>query len=495
LAALSSRFESNKQLAGGAISALQLETSRWKRETDNSKRSVDQRLILVTLLVKLGVAAAVASALVRSKVFKNNLFREQRTVSQKIFLVLFAGLPFALGVVVRCSVRNFLAADLAFEAAVLIGVIAGRFAGVSAGILVSLPSALYGEPLNLPFNVLAGFAGGFLRNRISDYEAIWTFTPFIDLSIYRWIRRNVRRPSLDWQTSFLATAIVLSSLRIVVGHLFPRHFFFLDSSQWAVRLAIFAANVMCIAIPLKIFNNVRIEMKLEEQERALLRARMEALQSQINPHFLFNTLNSVSSLVRFDPDTARELIVKLANILRRLLRKTDAFVPLSEELDFIDDYLDIEVVRFGRDKLKFTKQLDPASLQVMVPSMLLQPLIENSIKHGLAPKIDGGRIHLRSSLEKNLLIIEVEDDGVGMGAAHLLETPSGLGGTGIGMANVMERLKVLYGDAAGMSIDSRTGVGTLVRLRIPVLQTLERAPAKGLTAAVTAAHYETRSST
>ena len=117
-----------------------------------------------------------------------------------------------------------------------------------------------------------------------------------------------------------------------------------------------------------------------------MQARMEALQSQINPHFLFNTLNSVSSLVRFDPDTARELIVKLANILRRLLRKTDAFVPLSEEIQFIDDYLDIEVVRFGHDKLKVIKELDPLSLDMMVPSMLLQPLVENSIKHGLEPK-------------------------------------------------------------------------------------------------------------
>src|SRR5512143_1871404 len=112
---------------------------------------------------------------------------------------------------------------------------------------------------------------------------------------------------------------------------------------------------------------------------------MEALQSQSNPHFLFNTLNSVSSLVRFDPDTARQLIVKLANILRRLLRKGDAFVQLRDELEFIDDYLDIEVVRFGHDKLRVTKDMAPDSLDLLVPSMLLQPLVENSIKHGLSP--------------------------------------------------------------------------------------------------------------
>src|SRR6185437_16236147 len=125
----------------------------------------------------------------------------------------------------------------------------------------------------------------------------------------------------------------------------PRRIFALYSPNVWVKLAIYAGSVMAVAIALKVLNNVRIEMKLEQQERLLLQARMEALQSQINPHFLFNTLNSISSLVRFDPDTARVLIVKLANILRRLLRKTEAFLPLREELEFVDDFLAIEVVR------------------------------------------------------------------------------------------------------------------------------------------------------
>ncbi len=129
------------------------------------------------------------------------------------------------------------------------------------------------------------------------------------------------------------------------------------------------------------------------------------------------------------------------------------------------------MVRFGRNKLQVLKELDPASLEVMIPSMLLQPLVENSIKHGLSSKIGGGIIYLRSRLSDSQLIIEVEDDGVGMGSANLLERPTGLGGNGIGMANVAERLKVLYGDAAKMTIDSRDGNGTLVRLRLPVLET------------------------
>ena len=116
------------------------------------------------------------------------------------------------------------------------------------------------------------------------------------------------------------------------------------------------AAPMVVGIPLKIWNAIRIERKLEEQGRLLLEARLDALQRQINPHFLFNTLNSITSLVRSQPELAREMIVKLANILRVLLKDREAFVPFSEELAFTDDYLDIEVVRFG-EKLKVVKEI------------------------------------------------------------------------------------------------------------------------------------------
>src|SRR5262249_31714003 len=158
---------------------------------------------------------------------------------------------------------------------------------------------------------------------------------------------------------------------------------------------------------------------------------------------------SIASLVRFDPDAARELVVKLASILRRLLRQHEAFIQLREEVEFIDDYLDIEVARFGRDKLRVIKELEPATLDLLVPSMLLQPLVENAIKHGLSPKLDGGSITLRSRLVNDKLTIQVEDDGVGMAEAGAQPAPDAAS-MGIGMANVAERLSVLYGDAAQM---------------------------------------------
>jgi two-component system, LytTR family, sensor kinase len=447
---------------------------------------MEQRLILINLLIKLGVAAAVASSLVRSVEFKNLLFRDDRSLKQKIYLVLWIAGPLALGVWFRLSARSFLAGDLSFETAILLGVIGGRFTGVVGGALVSLPALLYGEWATLPFTVICGFVAGQLRNLTPDQEDIWSFSPFIDLSIYRMIRRNLPTPRrFDWQVMFFATIVALRFMHSELARFLPRATFSLESPKLWVEGLIYAASIIVIGTELKIWNSVRIQIKLEEQERLLLSARMEALQNQINPHFLFNTLNSVSSLVRFDPDTARELIIKLATILRRLLNSSDAFVPLREELEFIDNYLDIEVVRFGPDKLRIVKELEPASLDVMVPSMLLQPLIENSIKHGLASKIEEGRIFLRSRLTDSRLIIEVEDNGVGMGAANLLEKPTGFGGTGIGLANVAERLKVLYGDTARMTIDSHEGKGTLIRLRLPLLHSESSIPA---------AVYEERSS-
>jgi two-component system LytT family sensor kinase len=225
-------------------------------------------------------------------------------------------------------------------------------------------------------------------------------------------------------------------------------------------------------------------MKLEQQERLLLQARMEALQSQINPHFLFNTLNSISSLVRANPDSARDMIVKLGNILRRLLRKGDSFVPLREEFEFLDDYLDIEVTRFGRDKLRVVKELEAKSLDHLVPSMILQPLVENAVKHGFASKVECGSIYLRSRCAEHRLVIEVEDDGIGMP-----QGASAPAGTGIGMVNVSERLQVVYGDAAEISIESQPNRGTMIRLVLPILE------AEELGGSVVGAIYEERSST
>jgi two-component system LytT family sensor kinase len=306
-----------------------------------------------------------------------------------------------------------------------------------------------------------------------DPEDVWSFSPFVDLSIYRWVRRNLTRPRFDRQILLLTLIVVMQMVRMEIAKLYPHLLFVLNTRSWVVRLAIYACPAVVVGIPLKIWNAIQIEQKLEEQKRLVLEARLDALQRQINPHFLFNTLNSIGSLVRFQPEMAREMIVRLANILRALLRDHDSFVPFRDELAFTDDYLGIEVVRFGADKLRVEREIEPETLEVMVPSMVLQPLIENSIKHGLEPRLEGGTVTLRSRVQGGRLVVDVEDDGVGImparAAAVGAVTAQSRSGNGIGMKNVRERLEVLYGGEARFEVESRPGRGTRVTLEMPMM--------------------------
>jgi two-component system LytT family sensor kinase len=425
---------------------------------------VDHKLILITLLVKLGVAASVSSALARSRTFQRLLFADHRVPRQTLALMAFVLVPLALGVYVRLTVRNFLAADLSFETVTLLGLLLGPVWAMLAALAMAVPSTIRGEYLSAPFFCAVGLVSGIFGSWV-EKEEIWSFTPFVDLSLYRWVRRNLRKPKFDRQILLLFLIAGMEVVHDWISSRNPRHLFALDTDAWWLRILVWLCAPMVVAISLKMWNALRIELKLEEQKRLVLEARLDALQRQINPHFLFNTLNSIASLVRFRPDLAREMIVKLANLLRALLKDHDTYVPLREELSFTDDYLDIEVVRFGAEKLRVVKELDERTLDVLVPSILLQPLIENSIKHGLEPRIHGGTITIRSRKQEDSVIVEVEDDGVGI----VSKPPSVLRrtGAGIGMKNVQERLEVLYGNRARFTVVSRPGRGTLVSIEIP----------------------------
>jgi two-component system LytT family sensor kinase len=432
---------------------------------------VTDTLLLITLLVKLGVAAAAASALARSRTFQRLLFAEHRRRGQTAALVAFLLVPLTLGVWVRTKVPNFLAADISFETVILLGLLVGPGWAMLGGIVLSVPAVIHHEYLALPFNAALGLAAGLLGQFVEPDE-IWSFTPFIDLSLWRWVRRNLIKPRMDRQILMLFLIGVLEICREWLARNVPspngpRRLFALNTSNWGLQVVVWLCAPMVVGIALKVWNALRIELKLEEQKRLLLEARLDALQRQINPHFLFNTLNSIAALVRSQPELARELTVKLANILRALLKDHDTYVPLRDELRFTDDYLDIEVVRFGAHKLKVEKEIDPRTLDVLVPSILLQPLIENSIKHGLEPRINGGTVTLRSRIEGERVFIEVADDGVGI--VNRPATALRREGAGIGMKNVQERLEVLYGNLARFNVVSNPGRGTLVSIEIPAV--------------------------
>ena len=425
---------------------------------------MSDHLILITLLVKLGVMAAVASVLARVSSFRRLFFADLRRPRQTLALLAFFLIPLTLGVWIRIAVPNFLAADISFETIILLGLLLGPEWAVLGGVVLAAPAVYHHEYLALPFDAALGLAAGLL-GRFVEAEEIWSFTPFIDLSLYRWVRRNLIKPRIDRQFLMLFLILAAEAVRDWLSHAYPHRLFALLAGRLWIQALVWLCAPINVGIALKVWNALRIERKLEEQKRLLLEARLDALQRQINPHFLFNTLNSIASLVRRKPELAREMIVKLGNILRALLKEHDSYLPLSEELKFTDDYLDIEVVRFGADKLRVEKQIDERTLQVLVPSILLQPLIENSIKHGLEPRLKGGTVTLRSRLEGDRVRIEVANDGVGMGARPA--SALSRAGAGIGMKNVRERLEVLYGNQASFSVVSNPGRGTLVTIELP----------------------------
>ena len=431
-----------------------------------------EQLLLTTLVVKLAVMAALATMLGRYRRFRHILIFERRAWPDRLIFALSLGIPLAAGVASRLLL-NYAAADLTLEGSFLAGLIAGPYAGAAVGALVGIPPLGNGEFIALPFAVGCGFAGGGLRE-LCPKEAIWHFSPFVFTSLPRRAWQMVRSLQVDWQVVLLLAPIALELLRQLLGTRWNAYhgLFYLRPSSPSMMTVVLLATVLAVATPIKIWNNARIEHRLQEQEKLLLAAKIEALANQINPHFLFNTLASISSLVRTQPETARTLITKLSGLLRRLMRSTDHFVTLREELESIDEYLDIEVVRFG-PQLKVDKEISADTLDVIVPSMILQPLVENSIKHGLGRKVGEGRITIKTRLRAGHAIIEVHDDGVGMTEDRLEHA---LGG-GIGLSNVNERLRTIYGANYQLKLQSVPGAGTCASVEIPELTVPERVTA------------------
>lgn len=448
----------------GAAAAVQPKPVNWAKSNYNEHRVKDQ---LITLLVKVGVIAAIASFGVRSAAVKRMLLREERTLDQRIRLSFWFTVMFTPGEIIRILTPEYNALDLSLEGSLLAGLMGGYVSGMLAGILLALPAAVNGEYLAVPFYAAAGLGGGLLRDSASSPDDVWRFSPFPDVNLYRIFEPGRELRSAMFHAWFSVAVLATEFFRQALGREFGgRHLLFTVATwgdDFRLLLGAYASTYFCITIPVKVWNSTRNEVRLEEQSRLLLTARLDTLASQINPHFLFNTLNSIASLIRINPERARTMVVQLARIMRRRLRSQEHFSPLRDELDFIGDYLAIELERFG-DKLRVVREIDPAAADIPVPSMLLQPLVENSIKHGIAGRVEGGTITLRARRVGDRLTLEVGDDGVGMPEA--LQSPSS--GTGIGVSNVRERLQVLYRNDFTMAIDSHPGAGTRISLEMPV---------------------------
>ena len=430
--------------------------------------SADQYL-LTTLMVKLAVVAILATMLVRFPWFRRILLTEKRDWPERLIFAASLGIPLTAGVVARLLL-DYKAADLTLAGSFLAGLLAGPYAGAIVGVDGRHPGAVAGEWIALPVRG---------RVRVRRRRPARDLPEGSDLAL---LAALLHRPAPQ---GLAAGAPVPDR---VGGHpagradrardpaagprrplqspdqradLLPR-----AADARGCTALVILTTVLCVAIPIKIWNSARIEHRLQEQEKLLMAARVEALASQINPHFLFNTLTSISSLIRSQPETARMLIVKLSGLLRRLLRSQEHFVTLREELEAIDEYLDIE---------SGALRAEAADREVDRPR---QPRHRRSpacccsrwsrTRSSTACRRRSARAGSRSAacMQNGHAIIDVIDDGVGVNPANADRVKTG---AGIGLRNVNERLKVIYGANYQLQLDSVPGEGTCARIVIPEL--------------------------
>ncbi|MCU1291338.1 MAG: signal transduction histidine kinase, LytS [Bryobacterales bacterium] len=437
---------------------------------------------IAALLIKVAVATSIASILMRFARIQAILLQDERTVADRLQLAFIFSLLFGAGAEIRILSHNtYPALDLALEGSVMAGMLGGYVSALITGICVAIPDMFDSNYMSMPLYAAAGLVGALMHDMAPEKDDIWYFSPFVDLNLYRLLRQILRlnRNAIQRRVVERAAFNVTCNALVIVTELlrwglywlgFTQHgTFFLFAGKEPLTPAVLGASAVttlfAVSLPIRVWSSFRAERQLEMQRALLVEARLAALTNQINPHFLFNTLNSVATLIRIDPDRARSMVYKLSSILRRLLKKSENLSPLREEISFIDDYLAIEMIRFG-SKLRFSKDIEEAALDRLVPSMILQPIIENSIKHGLASKVEGGSIRLKAWVEDTQLHISIEDDGVGIPESKLgtvLER-------GVGVSNVNERLKVLFGSTYRLWIDSKEGNGTETLIIIPELE-------------------------
>lgn len=321
-----------------------------------------------------------------------------------------------------------------------------------------------GQPL---WALVCALLGGIVLRRVA-------------LPTYRALPPFLRTP-LDISVGLLGTGI--AAWATVVRFSLPYW-----ALRWreAVSLAV-VLLVLGLAITALVYTYRRLAAEVERREAQMaqlreagLHARLSALQAQINPHFLFNALNSLAELVHGDPDVAEDRVGDLAHLLRYSLRSSaSGLVSLDQELQAVDRYLNLERVRLG-DRLKVEVDVDPALRPALVPGLSLQPLVENAVRHAVASRPEGGTIRIAVEERGDQLRIAVEDDGPGLpeevrqrlasaasGEGLAAPAAAGTGGAGGGLANVQQRMMLSYAGAGGLSVSEPDGGGTRLELLLP----------------------------
>jgi len=339
----------------------------------------------------------------------------------------------------------------------------------------SFVAAVFYAPLwALPFALFFGtLIGGAWHVYVLCYEESLVFTLVIRLAIWmtgRWIAPLVVRrtgDSHDLPLGIVYTGVVLAASyasaalvqRLIVPDFLTGTHALLATGLWAL---LFAALFMGI-IYARLYYRRAVERaaQVERIRSELARAELRALRSQVNPHFLFNTLNSIAALIGENPAAAEDLTTRLADVFRYALASSrEETSRLGDELAFLRTYLAIERVRFG-ERLRIEEAIEPGLDDVPVPSLLFQPLVENAVRYGVSPRPEGGRVRLEVRREADRLSVTVADDGPGF-------TPGGPPrGSGVGLESVRERLR-LAGPPSALAIDTAPGRGARLTVTLPI---------------------------
>jgi two-component system, LytTR family, sensor kinase len=233
-----------------------------------------------------------------------------------------------------------------------------------------------------------------------------------------------------------------------------------------VLLPDFLGGIVISGLVLGLAHAWREQSRAATLEAQLAQAQLEALKMQLHPHFLFNTLNAIAALQLEDPETARRMVVRLSDFLRATLENSGAReISVDREVDFVSRYLEIERVRFP-STLTVEITIDPETRDALVPNLILQPIVENAIRHGIAAKASGGHVEIRAVRQNGCLQLSVRNTGPGLGAAALR-----VSGTGRGLAITRNRLERQYGSTAYLSIQNASGGGVEVSIRLPFVTT------------------------
>lgn len=310
------------------------------------------------------------------------------------------------------------------------------------------------------------------------------FAPWLLRTGSRLLRPQSRRPWWWLRQTAAAVGLTLLHLPLVAGaftllqpyipvdtYSFPEGLMRSFRSWFHIDLLIYSMGLV-LGYGLAGYRRARqAELRESQLETELARAQLEALRLQIQPHFLFNTLNSIAALVRRKSnDSALEMIFGLSDLLRSTLERSEhSTVPLAEELDFVKRYVELQRARFA-DRLQVDYDIGEDCAEQLVPSFLLQPLVENAIRHGIGKRAAPGQIEIRARIEQDRLRLTVSDDGVGLPDGFSLDDE------GVGLTNTRSRIHQLYGDRGSLALRRRTDGGVIVGVELPADRPAEDLP-------------------